>query len=464
MSAEVVILAAGQGSRMRSTLPKVLHTLAGKTLLQWAVDAVRPLQTEKLHIVIGHGGEQVQSALQHEAVNWVEQAEQKGTGHAVAQALPDIADDAAVLITYGDVPLIAPQTLSSLLSSIDESSIAILSAYVDDPSGYGRIVRDNKDNVTAIVEHKDASAEQLAIAEINTGVLAAPAKALKRWLPQLQANNAQGEYYLTDIIAMAVADSFSIAVAHPKDLIEIQGINSRRQLQEVERALQHQRALQLMDEGVGLADAQRLDIRGELSADSDCFIDINCVFEGTVTLGHHVRIGPNCMIINSRIGDGVEIKANSIVEDADVSGDCVIGPFARLRPGSVLGNGVKVGNFVEVKKSRLADGAKVNHLSYIGDAEVGSLTNVGAGTITCNYDGVNKHKTRIGKASFIGSNTSLVAPVEIGDNATIGAGSTITGKVDDNELAVARGRQRNIQNWKRPEATKTVGSKNADKH
>ena len=464
MSAEVVILAAGQGSRMRSTLPKVLHTLAGKPLLQWAVDAVRPLQTEKLHIVIGHGGDQVQSALQHEAVNWVEQAEQKGTGHAVAQALPDIADDAAVLITYGDVPLIAPQTLTSLLSCIDDSTIAILSAHVDDPSGYGRIVRDSSDNVTAIVEHKDASAEQLAIAEINTGVVAAPASALKRWLPQLQANNAQGEYYLTDIIAMAVADTFAVAVANPQDLIEIQGVNSRLQLQDLERGLQYQRAQQLMEAGVSVADARRLDIRGELSAGSDCFVDINCVFEGTVTLGRNVHIGPNCLITNSRIGDGVEIKANSIVEDADVSAACVVGPFARLRPGSVLGNGVKVGNFVEVKKSRLADGAKVNHLSYIGDAEVGSDTNVGAGTITCNYDGVNKHKTQIGKGSFIGSNTSLVAPVNIGDNATIGAGSTITGNVDDNELAVARGRQRNIRNWKRPQAADTAESKNADKH
>lgn len=449
MTLDAVILAAGQGSRMRSNLPKVLHTVAGKSMLQHVIDTAESLSCEKVHIVIGHGAEQLRQAMPEANVNWVLQAEQKGTGHAVAQALPAIDDAAKVLVLYGDVPLISAATLENLLAA-DNDSLNILTVTLTDPSGYGRIIRDQADRVCAIVEQKDASADQLAVREVNTGILAVSAKHLNNWLPRLQANNAQGEYYLTDIVAMAVADGVSISVTKASDAMEVQGANNRRQLHDLERYYQGQQVDALMNAGVSFADAARVDIRGVLCAGEDVFIDVNCVFEGDVSLGDGVSVGPNCILRNCSIGAGSQIKANTMIEESQLSENCDVGPYARLRPGSVLAENAKVGNFVETKKANIGRGSKVNHLSYIGDAEIGEGVNVGAGTITCNYDGVNKSKTEIGDGSFIGSNTALVAPVIVGKGATVGAGSTITSNIADGELAVARAKQRNIAVWKRP--------------
>lgn len=449
MKLDAVILAAGQGSRMRSNLPKVLHTVAGKSMLQHVIDTAGSLSCENLHIVIGHGAEQLREAMPTANVNWVLQAEQKGTGHAVAQALPAIDGDAKVLVLYGDVPLISSVTLKNLLATGDDS-LNILTVNLPDPNGYGRIIRDQADRVCAIVEQKDATADQLLVQEVNTGILAVSAKHLNNWLPRLQANNAQGEYYLTDIVAMAVADGVSISVTKASDAMEVQGANNRSQLHDLERYYQSLQVDALMAAGVSFADAARVDIRGALSTGQDVSIDVNCVFEGDVFLGDGVNIAPNCILRNCSIGAGSEIKANTMIEESQLSENCEVGPYARLRPGTVLAEKAKIGNFVETKKANIGRGSKVNHLSYIGDAEVGESVNIGAGTITCNYDGVNKSTTEIGDGSFIGSNTSLVAPVSVGAGATVGAGSTITSNIADGDLAVARTKQRNIASWKRP--------------
>ncbi|MDY6816769.1 MAG: bifunctional UDP-N-acetylglucosamine diphosphorylase/glucosamine-1-phosphate N-acetyltransferase GlmU [Pseudomonadota bacterium] len=446
----VVILAAGQGSRMKSALPKVLHPVAGKAMLHHVVATAKQLGAERIHTVIGHGADRVRASLDDGAVNWVLQTEQLGTGHAVAQALPDLPDDARVLVLYGDVPLTRRETLEAMVSELDESNLALLTVDMDNPHGYGRIVRNDRGEVQAIVEQKDATAEQQAIHEVNTGILAVSAKHLKSWLPTLSNSNAQGEYYLTDIIAMAVEHGLAVTVSQPLNPFEVQGVNNRVQLAELERWYQRQQAERLMTEGATLADPARVDIRGELTIGNDLWIDVNAVFEGKVSLGNHVIIGPNCVIKDATIADGAEIKANSVIEGAVVGANAQIGPFARLRPGTELAANTRVGNFVETKKAVVGEGSKINHLSYVGDASLGRNVNVGAGTITCNYDGVNKYRTVVGDGVFVGSNTSLVAPVTIAPEATIGAGSTITRDVADSELAVARGRQRNISGWEKP--------------
>jgi UDP-N-acetylglucosamine pyrophosphorylase (EC 2.7.7.23)/glucosamine-1-phosphate N-acetyltransferase (EC 2.3.1.157) len=451
MKTDVVILAAGQGSRMRSSLPKVMHRLAGKPMLQHVIDRARALQADALHLVIGHGGKQVAQAVADQGLNLVWQREQLGTGHAVAQALAQIGQDAVVLVVYGDVPLTPAETLQQLIEIAAQGDLALLTVELDDPTGYGRIIRNAVGDLVAIVEQKDASEAQKQIREVNTGIMAFPPAALHRWLPRLSANNAQGEYYLTDVIAMAAKEGVRIRAIQPQAVQEVQGVNNRPQLAQLERWYQLQQAQALMAEGVGLADPARIDIRGEVKAGRDVLIDINAVFEGEVILGDGVEIGPNCLIRNAVIGTGCRIEANSVIDGATLGDNARIGPFARLRPGTELAKGGRIGNFVETKKARIGAGSKINHLSYIGDAEIGREVNVGAGTITCNYDGVNKSLTRIGDAAFIGSNSSLVAPVEVGAGATIGAGSTVTNSVADNQLAIARGRQVNIDHWVRPQ-------------
>ncbi|MDG5501549.1 bifunctional UDP-N-acetylglucosamine diphosphorylase/glucosamine-1-phosphate N-acetyltransferase GlmU [Marinobacter sp. BGYM27] len=446
----VVILAAGQGSRMKSALPKVLHKVAGRPMLHHVIGTARSLGATGIHGVIGHGADQVREVTPADDIQWALQTEQLGTGHAVAQALPQLPDDARVLILYGDVPLTRQDTLAHLADQVSDQSIGLLTVRLDNPDGYGRILRDADNKVLAIVEQKDASAEQLAVNEVNTGILAVSARHLKDWLPQLSNSNAQGEYYLTDVISMAVERGIEVKVAHPETEYEVQGVNNRLQLAELERWYQLNEARRLMTEGATLADPARVDVRGPLTIGQDITIDINVVFEGEVTLGDGVSIGPNCLIRNASIAKGAVIEANSVIDGAQVGESAHIGPFARLRPGTELARNTKVGNFVETKKAIVGEGSKINHLSYVGDAELGRDVNVGAGTITCNYDGVNKFQTRIGNGVFVGSNSSLVAPVTIAEGATIGAGSTITRDVEPEELAVARGKQRNIQNWQRP--------------
>lgn len=450
MATDIVILAAGKGTRMKSELPKVLHCLAGRPLLQHVVDAARTVDDANILVVTGHGAEQVQAAISSDSLRCIEQTEQLGTAHAVLQASPLLTSNATTLILYGDVPLISPETISGMLNNVSDESIALLTVQLADPTGYGRIVRDQQGEVAAIVEQKDASAEQLKITEANTGVLALPSECLQAWLPQIGNNNAQGEYYLTDIISIARNAGYLIKTIQPVAVEEVEGVNNRLQLNNLERYYQLQQAKRLMSEGVTLADAARTDVRGNLKTGSDNFIDINCIFDGDVVLGNNISIGPNCLISNSLIGDGVEIKANSVIEQSQIGNNAIIGPFARLRPGTELAAGVKVGNFVETKKIKVGKGSKINHLSYVGDAELGENVNVGAGTITCNYDGVNKHQTTIGDNAFIGSNTSLVAPVEVGKNATVGAGSTISKNVPEGELGLTRAGQKNISGWKRP--------------
>lgn len=450
MSLAVVTLAAGKGSRMKSARPKVLHTLAGQPMLGHVLDTAMSLNDAEQHVVIGHGADLIREAFGATPVNWAVQSEQKGTGHAVAQALPAISDDSVVLVLYGDVPLIRRDTLLPLVAAARAGNLGLLTVTLPDPGGYGRIVRDASGDVQAIVEHKDASQAQRQIREVNTGILAAPAARLKHWLPQLSADNAQGEYYLTDVIAMAVADGLQIVTHQPDSAAEVEGVNDRLQLARLERIYQRQLADELMRNGVALMDPERLDIRGSLRVGDNVSIDVGCVFEGEVTLGDNVRIGPYNLIRNSRISDGVEIESFCHIEQADVASACHLGPYARLRPGAELASGARVGNFCEIKKSQIGEGAKVNHLSYIGDASVGANANIGAGTITCNYDGVNKSRTEIGAGAFIGSNSALVAPVTIGTDATVGAGSVITRPVADGELAVGRGKQRNISGWNRP--------------
>lgn len=451
MPTDIVILAAGKGTRMKSQHPKVLHHLAGKPLLQHVVDAARTIDDARMIVVTGHGSEQVRSVVVGSDLTYVEQAEQHGTAHAVQQAVPALRNNSVVLILYGDVPLISPQTIKNMLNAVDENSIALLTVKLADPTGYGRIIRDSQGQVAAIVEQKDALPDQLKINEVNTGVLALGGSQLNEWLPKIGNNNAQGEYYLTDIIAIAREAGFCVATCSPLSEQEVEGVNNRQQLGDLERYYQREQARQLMAEGNTLADPSRIDVRGSLKTGTDNYIDVNCVFVGQVTIGSNITIGPNCMIVNSSIADGAEIKANSVVEETEVGPKTSVGPFARLRPGTVLAEGAKVGNFVETKKAVVGKGSKINHLSYVGDAELGEGVNVGAGTITCNYDGVNKSRTEIGDKAFIGSNTSLVAPVKIGAGATIGAGSTINQDVSGEQLAVARAKQQNISGWSRPE-------------
>jgi len=450
MSISVVILAAGQGTRMRSALPKVLHELGGMPLLQHVIRTARQLDPAAIHVVYGHGGEQVRDVLAAEDVDWVLQDRQLGTGHAVDQAMSRVSDADTVLVLYGDVPLIRATTLSGLVEKAAHGALTILTAVLDEPHGYGRMLRDSSGRLVGIVEQKDASEAQLKISEINTGFVAAPAASLRRWLEQLDNNNAQGEYYLTDVVALAAADGAAVETVSAASQFEILGVNDRAQLATLERIYQRGQAERLMRDGVSLADPARLDLRGELHAGVDCGFDVNVVFEGEVKLGERVRVGPNCVIRNARIGDDVEILANCVIEDCVIGSGSRVGPFARIRPETELAERVQIGNFVEIKKSRIAAGSKINHLSYIGDTHMGSGVNVGAGTIVCNYDGANKHLTEIGDNVFIGSDTQLVAPVKVGDGATIGAGSTITREVPPGELTLSRCPQQTRAGWKRP--------------
>ncbi|MCY7294969.1 bifunctional UDP-N-acetylglucosamine diphosphorylase/glucosamine-1-phosphate N-acetyltransferase GlmU [Alteromonas sp. a30] len=449
MSLSVVILAAGKGTRMKSALPKVLHPIAGKPMVQHIIDTVTALGAQQINLVYGHGAEQLQSALAHNKVNWCHQAEQLGTGHAVQQAVPHVNDNDDVLVLVGDAPLIKQQTLRKLLDVKAQADIALLTVEAQDPTGMGRIIRENG-NVTAIVEHKDATDAQRDIKEINTGIMVMSGADLKRWVSQLENNNAQQEYYLVDVIGMAAKEGKQIQTAKAQSEVEVEGVNNRVQLARLERAYQLEQAQRLMLEGATLADPARVDIRGNVSTGQDVFIDVNVIMEGKVTLGNNVVIGPNCLLIDCDIADNTRIEANSVVQEAKVAENCTVGPYARLRPGAVLGKGAKVGNFVEMKKSTLGEGSKANHFTYLGDTIVGKGVNIGAGTITCNYDGVNKSQTIIGDGAFIGSNSSLVAPVNIGNNATIGAGSTIAKDVPEENLAVARGKQILKSSWKRP--------------
>jgi len=446
----IVILAAGQGTRMRSALPKVLHTIGCKSLLEHVLDTAKDLNCQSLHVVYGHGGDLVKEKLAHYDVNWVLQDQQLGTGHAVEQAMPFIADNQQVLILYGDVPLIKKETLQRLIDAAGNDHLGLLTATLTDPTGYGRIIRNNAGEVVKIVEQKDADEQQKKVQEINTGMLALNSTRLKGWLQQLENNNAQGEYYLTDVIGMAALENITINTVQPNALTEIEGVNNKLQLAELERAYQREQAEKLMHQGVTLRDPARFDLRGELSAGNDVVIDVNVLIEGKVTLGNSVTIEPNTIIKDSTIADHSIVHANSVIESAVIGEHCEIGPFARIRPDTQLAQQVKIGNFVEVKKSIIAQHSKVNHLSYIGDTEMGEKVNIGAGTITCNYDGANKHKTIIGDNVFIGSDTQLVAPVEIGAGATIGAGSTITHDAPKGELTLSRSPQKTREGWKRP--------------
>ena len=445
-----IILAAGQGTRMRSQLPKVLHTIGGKPMLQHVIDACLSLKADKLAVVYGHGGEQVQEAIQDERIQWILQAEQLGTGHAVAQAASSIEDDDHVVIAYGDVPLIRESTLQALLDTLQHADLCVLTTYLDDPFGYGRIVRNAQGQVIRIVEEKDADEEIRKINEGNTGFIAARGKDLKRWLTQLSPDNAQGEYYLTDCIALAVEEGGNVQAVVCDNPLEVQGVNNRAQQAELERAYQQQQVATLMEHGASVADPARLDIRGEVTVGQDVFIDVNVVFVGKVVLGDNVTIEAGCVITDATIGAGTRIKPHSVIESATILENCEIGPFARIRPDAVIKNRAKVGNFVEIKKSIIGEGSKVSHLSYIGDTTMGIDVNIGAGTITCNYDGANKFQTHIGDHVFVGSSTQLVAPVTIEKNTTIGAGSTITKDAPEGVLTLARARQVTITGWSRP--------------
>ncbi len=456
MSVDVVILAAGQGSRMKSNLPKVLHKVGGKSMVQHVIDTATTLADVKTHVVIGHGADQLRGALAGQALNFALQAEQKGTGHAVAQAMPEVAEDSVVLVLYGDVPLTKAETMQQMVEIAATGNLALLTVNLKDPTGYGRIVRNEQNQVVAIVEHKDATPEQHKIDEVNTGILAVKSSHLNAWLPQLSSENAQGEYYLTDIIAMAAEQGLTISAIQPNAEEEVQGVNNRVQLAELERWYQLQQAEWLMVNGATLADPKRIDVRGNVKIGQDLLIDVNVVLEGDVELGDSVVIEPNCYLKNCTIAAGTHIKANTVIEDAVVAERCDIGPFARLRPGTQLAAKAKVGNFVETKKAIVGEGSKINHLSYVGDAILGKDVNIGAGTITCNYDGVNKSLTEIADNAFIGSNTALVAPVKVGKAATVGAGSTISKDVADDALAVTRAKQAEVKNWPRPQKKEKV--------
>jgi bifunctional UDP-N-acetylglucosamine pyrophosphorylase/glucosamine-1-phosphate N-acetyltransferase len=450
MQLSVVILAAGQGKRMNSDLPKVLQPLAGEPLLQHVISAARSLNPSHIYVVYGHGGVQVQAALDHEAVEWVLQADQLGTGHAVMQAMCVIPDDHTVLVLYGDVPLISNGTLTKLIAAAGDNGLAILSVNVDEARGYGRIVRDSEGRVTAIVEHKDASPEQLEIREVNSGLMAAPAGPLREWLLGLGRDNNQREYFLTDVVAGAAKAGTRIEAIRAANALEVAGVNDKIQLSEVEAGYRRLRAEELMLAGATLADPARIDIRGDIQVGRDVFIDINAVLIGKVHLAAGVKIGPNCLIANSKIGERTEVFANSVIDHAVVAQNCRIGPFARLRPGTVMHSEVHIGNFVEVKNTEIGAGSKANHLTYLGDSKVGKDVNVGAGSITCNYDGVNKWPTLIEDGVFIGSGTMMVAPVRIGAGSTTGAGSTIRSSTPDNKLTFERSQPITKDQWQRP--------------
>jgi bifunctional UDP-N-acetylglucosamine pyrophosphorylase/glucosamine-1-phosphate N-acetyltransferase len=451
MKLAVVILAAGQGKRMKSDLPKVLQPLAGHPLLGHVVSRARTLEPQSLHVVYGHGGEQVRAAFGDAAIGWALQAEQLGTGHAVMQAMPNVPDDALVLVLYGDVPLIRADTLRQLIAATGPKAMSLLTVMLADATGYGRIVRNARGAIQKIVEQKDATKAQLRIREGNSGIMAVPAKLLKKWLGRLKNSNSQGEYYLTDVIAMAVKDKIKVTPIIAPTVAEVLGVNDKVQLAELEAMHRAERARDLMLAGATLADPVRIDIRAQVTVGRDVFIDANVLLEGKVTLGDRVRIGPNTVLRDVVIGDDCVIHANSILEQSEIGEACVIGPYARVRPGSSLGRGAHVGNFVELKKTVLGDGSKANHLTYLGDAVVGKGVNIGAGTITCNYDGVNKSTTTIEDGAFIGSGNMLVAPVRIGKDATTGAGSTITKEAPDGRLTLTRGKQMTIEGWKRPQ-------------
>ncbi len=446
----VVILAAGMGKRMRSDRPKVLHELAGKPLLAHVLSCARSLGASRFVVVYGHGGDRVRDAFPADDLRWVLQSPQLGTGHAVMQAVPELDEARATLVLAGDVPLLQPASLHRLAAAAGTDKLGILTVEAPDPTGYGRIVRDAAGRITGIVEHKDADEATRAIREINTGVILAPTRALKRWLAMLSNDNAQGEYYLTDIVKLAVADGVPVVCAQPDASWETEGVNSKQQLAALERIAQRNTAERLMAEGVTLADPARLDVRGELRCGRDVSIDVNCVFEGEVTLGDGVVVGANCVIRDASIGAGTEIKPFCHIDGAIVGARAAIGPYARLRPGCAFGDEVHVGNFVELKNARLDAGSKANHLAYIGDAVVGKRVNIGAGTITCNYDGANKHRTVIEDDAFIGSDTQLVAPVTVGRGATLGAGTTLVRDAPADKLTISRARQTTIENWQRP--------------
>ena len=453
MSTSVIILAAGKGTRMRSSLPKVLQPLAGRPLLGHVIETAKNLDAKNIITIYGHGGDLVQKAFAHENVQWVEQTEQLGTGHAVKVTLPVLPKDGVSLILSGDVPCITQETLEKLLNVSRETGIGLVTLTLPDATGYGRIVRENG-KIQAIVEHKDASSEQHKIKEINTGIYCVSNAKLHEWLPRLSNNNAQGEYYLTDIVAMAITDGLEVSSVEPLMPFEVEGVNDRIQLAALEREYQADQAKKLMQQGVHLIDPARFDLRGSLKVGQDVCIDINVIIEGDCELGNNVEIGAGCIIKNTKIASGTKVQPYSVFDNAVVGEDAQIGPFARLRPGAKLANEVHIGNFVEVKNSSIGLGSKANHFTYLGDAEVGAGSNIGAGTITCNYDGANKFKTIIGDNAFIGSNSSLVAPIHIGNGATVGAGSTITRDVEENSLAVERSKQFAKENYQRPQKIK----------
>lgn len=446
----IVILAAGQGKRMKSALPKVLQPLAGRPLLKHVIDTARSLEPAAIHVVYGHGGDRVREVLKDEPVSWALQAERLGTGHAVMQAMPNVPDDHVALVLYGDVPLISRSTLTELLALAGPKQTGLLTMLLENPSGYGRIVRNARGQVQKIVEQKDASKKELKLGECNTGVMAAPARLLKKWLKSLKNNNSQGEYYLTDVIAMSVKDKIAVNPLVTADVVEVLGVNDKSQLAELETAFRRQVTRELMIAGVTVVDPARLDVRGTITHGTDVFIDVNVVLEGNVKLGDRVRIGPNCVVRNSEIGDDTEVFANCVVDSTVIGTSCSIGPFARFRPTSTLASGVHIGNFVEVKNSKMGESSKANHLSYVGDAQVGSRVNIGAGTIIANYDGANKHRTIISDDVHTGSNSVLVAPITVGAGATIAAGSTVAREVPAGKLTVARARQTTIEEWQRP--------------
>jgi len=450
MNQDVVVLAAGKGSRMKSNKSKVLHNIAGVPMIRRVLDTATTLANVNLHLIVGHQGDAVAEACQSFGANLVWQNNPKGTGDAVKRAVDSLDPDGMTLTLYGDVPLIRSETLQKMASLANENTLVLLTVVLESAQGYGRIVRNETGKVTAIVEQKDASETEQEIKEANTGILLAPNQKLIPWLSQLNCNNAQGEYYLTDVIAMAARDGVEIVTVHPSSEAEVSGVNDKIQLAQLERELQKNQAEMLMAEGLTLADPARFDLRGKLKIGMDCQVDVNCIFEGVVELGDNVSIAANCHLKNCVIGDNTVINSNTLIENSQIGDSCNLGPFARLRPGSELAEGAKIGNFVETKKAVIGKGSKISHLSYVGDTQMGEEVNVGAGTITCNYDGVNKSLTQIGDGVFVGSNTSLVAPVEIGEGATIAAGSTVTKTVHKDQLAFARARQTNKDNWPKP--------------
>ena len=454
----IVILAAGQGSRMKSAIPKVLHPLGGKPLLQHVIDTASELKPKQIVIVYGHGGESVRDAIHGKDIIWKKQVEQLGTGHAVEQAMPSLGDDETILVLYGDVPLVRTDTLAELVRQ-GEEGFGLLTVHLDNPAGYGRIVRDKHGAVSRIVEEKDASDEIQKISEINTGILCCRAQKMRQWIRNLENDNAQGEFYLTDTIEMSVKAGIAVKTTHPDSEAEVTGVNSRAQLAQLEREYQANQASRLLDNGVSIIDPTRLDIRGTVRTGQDVSIDVNVVLQGKVTIGNNVQIGAGCVISDTRIEDDVIIKPMSVIENANIGSGSIVGPFARLRPGADLASNAHVGNFVEIKNSKIGSGSKVNHLSYIGDTTMGDEVNIGAGTITCNYDGANKHRTIIGNKVFIGSDSQLVAPIEVGDGATIGAGTTLTNNAPAEELTLSRSKQKSLKNWKRPVKNKGTSDK-----